>query len=133
VDKDLRYRAFLTPERAEELKERIGLESYGGLIKDMPDGSFVVDDLNHYETEAFIELLRPDIFFSGIKDKYVIQKGGILSRQLHSYDCSGPYSGYKGAVVFGRDLVMGLYAPAWRLVKPPWRESAKAGASSESA
>jgi nitrogenase molybdenum-iron protein alpha chain len=123
VDKDLRYRAFLSPERAIELKEKIGLENYDGLIKDMQDGTFVVDDLNHYETEAFIELLKPDIFFSGIKDKYVVQKGGVLSRQLHSYDYSGPYSGFKGALVFGRDLSMGLYAPAWKLVSPPWAKN----------
>jgi nitrogenase molybdenum-iron protein alpha chain len=129
IDKDLRYRAFLSPERAMELKEKIGLENYEGMIRDMPDGTFVVDDLNHYETEAFIELLKPDIFFSGIKDKYVVQKGGVLSRQLHSYDYSGPYSGFKGSLIFGRDLVMGLYAPAWKLVTPPWKkaEAAESG------
>ncbi|MDR2455595.1 MAG: hypothetical protein LBE49_03230, partial [Deltaproteobacteria bacterium] len=121
IDKDLRYRAFLSPERAEELKKAIGLESYEGMIKDMDDGTFVVDDLNHYETEAFVSFLKPDIFFSGIKDKYVIQKGGVLSRQLHSYDYSGPYSGFKGSIIFGQDLTMGLYAPAWKLVTAPWK------------
>ncbi|MDR2406193.1 MAG: nitrogenase molybdenum-iron protein alpha chain [Deltaproteobacteria bacterium] len=121
MDKDMRYRMFLTPERYEELKARIPLEDYIGLMKDMPDGTFVVDDLNHFETEEFIKILKPDIFFSGIKDKYVIQKGGVLSRQLHSYDYSGPYSGYRGAVIFGRDLTMGLYAPAWKLITPPWK------------
>jgi nitrogenase molybdenum-iron protein alpha chain len=120
IDKDLRYRAFLSPEKAEELKLLIGLENYEGMIKDMDDGAFVVDDLNHYETEAFIKLLKPDIFFSGIKDKYVIQKAGVLSRQLHSYDYSGPYSGFRGSLVFGQDLTMGLYAPAWNLITPPW-------------
>ncbi|MDR2350366.1 MAG: nitrogenase molybdenum-iron protein alpha chain [Deltaproteobacteria bacterium] len=122
IEKDVRYRAILSEERALELKEKIGLENYRGLMKDMEDGSYVVDDLNHYETEAFLELLKPDIFFSGIKDKYAAQKGGTLSRQLHSYDYSGPYSGYRGALVFGRDLTMGLYAPAWKLVTPPWAE-----------
>ncbi|MDR2051631.1 MAG: nitrogenase component I subunit alpha [Deltaproteobacteria bacterium] len=116
-----RYRVFLSPERYAELKGRMELESYAGMIRDMPDGSYVVDDLNHFETEAFTALLRPDIFFSGIKDKYVLQKGGTLSRQLHSYDYSGPYAGFRGAVLFGRDLVMGLQAPAWRLVTPPWK------------
>jgi nitrogenase molybdenum-iron protein alpha chain len=121
IDKDLRYRAILSPERADQLKKTIGLENYEGMIKDMADGTFVVDDLNHYETEAFVKFLKPDIFFSGIKDKYVIQKGGILSRQLHSYDYSGPYSGFKGSIIFGQDLTMGLYAPAWKLVKAPWK------------
>jgi nitrogenase molybdenum-iron protein alpha chain len=120
VEPDRRYRAFLSPERYEELKETIGLERYGGLMRDMGGGAWVVDDLNHYETEEFVKLLRPDVFFSGIKDKFVIQKAGTVSRQLHSYDCSGPYSGFRGAAVFGRDLCMALFAPAWRLVTPPW-------------
>ncbi|MDR2825672.1 MAG: nitrogenase molybdenum-iron protein alpha chain [Deltaproteobacteria bacterium] len=119
-----RFRAFLTPERYEELKKSIGLEEYKGMIIDMPDGSYVVDDLNHFETEEFVKLLRPDIFFSGIKDKYVLQKSGVVSRQLHSYDYSGPYAGFRGAIIFGRDLVMGLQAPAWGMVTPPWKQSA---------
>jgi nitrogenase molybdenum-iron protein alpha chain len=137
IDKDLRYRAFLSPERAAELKESINLADYEGLIQDMEDGTFVVDDLNHYETEAFVKFLKPDIFFSGIKDKYVIQKAGVLSRQLHSYDYSGPYSGYRGSLIFGRDLTMGLYAPAWQMITPPWAKSgpvqpeAGAGAGAE--
>ncbi|MDR2199394.1 MAG: nitrogenase molybdenum-iron protein alpha chain [Deltaproteobacteria bacterium] len=122
MEKDRRYRMFLTPERFEDLKKKMPLEDYVGLMKDMPDGAYVVDDLNHYETEEFIKHLKPDIFFSGIKDKYVIQKGGVLSRQLHSYDYSGPYSGFRGAVLFARDVSMGLFAPAWKMVTPPWAE-----------
>ncbi|MDR1489608.1 MAG: nitrogenase component I subunit alpha [Desulfovibrio sp.] len=124
-----RYRVFLSPQRYEELKNTIGLEDYKGMIRDMPDGTYVVDDLNHFETGVFADLLKPDIFFSGIKDKYVLQKGGTLSRQLHSYDYSGPYAGYKGAVVFGRDLVMGLQAPAWGMVSPPWKINAEKSAA----
>ncbi|MDR2054700.1 MAG: nitrogenase component I subunit alpha [Desulfovibrio sp.] len=123
VEKDpKRYRVFLSRERYEELRRSIELENYRGMIRDMPDGSYVVDDLNHFETEEFTKLLKPDIFFSGIKDKYVLQKGGTLSRQLHSYDYSGPYAGFRGAVIFGRDLVMGLQAPAWGMVTPPWKK-----------
>jgi nitrogenase molybdenum-iron protein alpha chain len=134
VEKDeKRYRAFLNAERYEELKRTIGLEDYKGMIHDMPDGSYVVDDLNHFETEAFTKLLNPDIFFSGVKDKYVLQKGGTLSRQLHSYDYSGPYAGFKGAVIFGRDLVMGLYAPAWNMVTPPWKPARAAAGGTTNA
>ncbi|MDR3152869.1 MAG: nitrogenase molybdenum-iron protein alpha chain [Deltaproteobacteria bacterium] len=120
MDKDARYRVYLTPERLSELKGKIPLEDYAGLMTDMRDGTYVVDDLNHFETEEFIRHLKPDVFFSGIKDKFVVQKGGTLSRQLHSYDYSGPYAGFRGSVIFGRDLTMGLYAPAWNLVTPPW-------------
>ena len=88
----------------------------------MEKGAIVVDDLNHFETEEFIKKLKPDIFFSGIKDKFVIQKQGILSRQLHSYDYSGPYAGFKGAVNFGRDVTMGLYTPVWGYTIAPWKK-----------
>jgi nitrogenase molybdenum-iron protein alpha chain len=87
----------------------------------MKTGSVVVDDLNHFETEEFIRLLKPDFFFSGIKDKYILQKSGVVSKQLHSYDYSGPYAGFNGAINFARDITMGLYTPAWQYVVPPWK------------
>jgi nitrogenase molybdenum-iron protein alpha chain len=65
--------------------------------------------------------VKPDIFFSGIKDKYSIQKAGVTSRQMHSYDYSGPYAGFRGAVNFGRDVTMALYTNAWAFVSPPWK------------
>ncbi len=117
-----KYRPVKTDEELEELKkEIINLEYYPGMMKDMKKGTIVVDDLNHFETEEFIKQLKVDMFFSGIKDKYIIQKGGVLSRQLHSYDYSGPYAGFRGAVNFGRDLTMSLYTPAWGYTVAPWK------------
>ncbi|HEX2927251.1 MAG TPA: nitrogenase component 1, partial [Ruminiclostridium sp.] len=124
-----KYHAYLTEEQAEELKTKIPLEDYKGLIKEMENGSYVVDDLNHFETEEFLKLLKPDIFFSGIKDKYVLQKAGTYSKQLHSYDYSGPYAGFNGAINFARDITMGLYTPAWGLVTPPWKNKSMLKAS----
>lgn len=123
VDKiEGKYKEVKTDEELEELKKEIeNLEDYPGMMPDMKNGAVVVDDLNHYETEEFIKALKPDIFFSGIKDKFTIQKGGILSRQLHSYDYSGPYAGFKGAVNFGRDVTMGVYTPAWSYTVAPWK------------
>ncbi len=117
-----KYKPYRTDEDLEKLKEEIvNLEYYPGMMRDMNKNTVVVDDLNHFETEEFIKQLKPDMFFSGIKDKFVIQKGGLLSRQLHSYDYSGPYAGFKGAVNFGRDLTMGLYTPAWSYTVAPWK------------
>lgn len=116
-----RYRAYLSKERYDELKSKIPLESYEGMMREMKTGSVVVDDLNHFETEEFIRVLKPDFFFSGIKDKYVLQKCGVVSKQLHSYDYSGPYAGFEGAINFARDITMGLFAPAWQYVSPPWK------------
>ncbi len=116
-----KFRAYLSKERYNMVKSQIPLESYSGMIKDMKTGSVVVDDLNHFETEEFIRLLKPDFFFSGIKDKYMLQKAGVVSKQLHSYDYSGPYSGFSGAINFARDITMGYYTPAWQYVVPPWK------------
>lgn len=116
-----KYHVCISEEDLNKLKEDKVLDYYGGMVKDMSDGTFMVDDLNHFETEEFLKLLKPDIFFSGIKDKFIAQKGGILSRQLHSYDYSGPYSCFRGAVNFARDISMGIYTPAWSYVKAPWK------------
>jgi nitrogenase molybdenum-iron protein alpha chain len=116
-----KYHVYLQEEALNRLKDEKLISYYGGMAKEMEDGTFMVDDLNHFETEEFLKLLKPDIFFSGIKDKYVAQKSGILSRQLHSYDYSGPYAGFKGAINFARDITMGIYTPAWSYVKTPWK------------
>ena len=68
--------------------------------------------------------MKPDIILSGIKDKYSTMKDGISSRQIHSYDYSGPYAGFRGAAIFDKDLVSALYTPAWKLVKAPWKNQA---------
>lgn len=117
------YREIYPKEKLEELKKEIELDQYEGLLRDMKQGHFVVDDYNHFETELLIKLYKPDIFFSGIKDKYVIQRGGTPSRQMHSYDYSGPYAGFRGAVNFARDVTMALYTNAWGYVVPPWKNA----------
>lgn len=118
-----RYRLKIPVERMEELQKKIPLNNYDGMINEMVDGSVVVDDLNHYETDEFIRLLKPDIFSSGIKDKYIPQKMGIPTKQLHNYDYSGPYAGFRGAVNFARDVSMGFCTPTWNYIVPPWKDS----------
>lgn len=123
VEKDeRRYSLKLSPAKLEELKEIIPLGDYKGMNVEMKDGGVIVDDINHYETEEFIRLLKPDIFASGIKDKYVVQKMGIPAKQLHSYDYSGPYAGFNGAVNFARDVSMAFASPTWNYITPPWKD-----------
>jgi len=117
-----RFRIKIAPERLAKLKEKFPFNEYKGLIVDMKEGTIVVDDLNHFETEEFIKILHPDIVSSGIKDKYVIQKMGIPSKQLHSYDYSGPYAGFNGAVIFARDISMSFATPTWNYIVPPWKD-----------
>jgi nitrogenase molybdenum-iron protein alpha chain len=104
-----------------EGKDGVELDTYGGMIPEMCSGDVVVDDYNHFETDALIKYMKPDIFLSGIKDKYSIQKEGVASRQIHSYDYSGPYAGFRGAVIFAQDVTKAIFSNAWSLVTPPWK------------
>lgn len=118
-----RYRVVIPEERYKALeKEGVPLAYFDGMVKHMEEGTVMVDDLNHHELDEFVKMLKPDMFLSGIKEKYVTQKMGILSRQLHSYDYLGPYAGFKGALIFVESLVAGAYTPAWQLVAAPWDE-----------
>ncbi|MFW6022232.1 MAG: nitrogenase molybdenum-iron protein alpha chain [Halanaerobiaceae bacterium] len=116
-----KYSLRISKERLEKLKEEMPLGEYEGMISEMEDGKIIIDDLNHYETEKLLEALKPSVFGSGIKDKYVAQKMGIFSKQLHSYDYSGPYAGFKGAVNFARDISAGINSPTWSYITPPWK------------
>ena len=93
---------------------------YEGMMAEMQAGTLVVDDISHHETERLIELYRPDIFCAGIKEKFCIQKMGIPSKQLHSYDYGGPYAGFRGAMNFYRDIDQMVNTRIWTFIKPPW-------------
>lgn len=124
---DKKYRVVIPEDKVEELKKAgVPLSAYGGMMKEMHDGTVLIDDMNHHDMETVIEKLHPDMFFAGVKEKYVIQKGGILSKQLHSYDYNGPYAGFRGVVNFGHELVNGIYTPAWKMITPPWKKGASA-------
>lgn len=123
VEKDeKKYRLRIPLEKLEELKKEIPLGDYKGMIIDMEKNTIVVDDLNHFETETFIKALKPSFFGSGVKDKYIVEKMGIFSKQLHSYDYAGPYAGFKGAVNFARDTAAGIHTPAWSYMVAPWKK-----------
>jgi nitrogenase molybdenum-iron protein alpha chain len=124
IEKDEKlYKIRVSEERMEQLKKIMPLDNYEGLMKSMGDGTVVIDDLNHFETEEFIKAVKPDIFCSGIKDKYVVQKMGVFSKQLHSYDYGGPYAGFKGAVNFSNDIIAGMFTPTWGYIVPPWKSA----------
>lgn len=118
------YKERLTEEELEALRaDGIPMEEYNGMWEDIMDGAVITDDYNHFETEQFIKELGIDIFFSGIKDKYVITRMGVPSRQLHSYDYSGPYAGFKGALNFANDVSMATHIPAWNMLTAPWKKT----------
>ncbi|MFH0974236.1 MAG: nitrogenase molybdenum-iron protein alpha chain [Spirochaetota bacterium] len=101
-------------------KEGLSFGGYEGMMAEMRDNSLVIDDLNHHETEILIEKYKPDIFCAGIKEKYVVQKAGIPMKQLHSYDYSGPYAGFRGAVNFYREIDRLVNSKIFSFTKAPW-------------
>ncbi len=117
-----KYRPRLSPEKQKQLEEEKVLKHYHGMIPDMPSGTLVIDDISHAELERLILDLRPDIVLSGIKDKYVIEKFGIPSKQIHNYDYSGPFSGYEGAINFAREIDMMIHNPAWKFMASPFEK-----------
>jgi len=119
-----RYRPRKTPEQIEALKAKgLTFDAYEGMIGGMGKNSMVIDDINHYETEKLIEMLKPDIFCAGIKEKYIIQKMGIPLKQLHNYDIGGPYAGFKGAINWYHDIDRMVNTKVWSLMQAPWQKS----------
>ncbi|UKL13671.1 nitrogenase molybdenum-iron protein alpha chain [Dissulfurimicrobium hydrothermale] len=116
-----RFRLRISPERYEQLKKEKFLSYYEGMIGEMESGSLVIDDISHHELEKIIEIYKPDIICSGIKDKYLIEKWGIPSKQLHNYDYGGPFAGYRGAVNFAKDIDMRVNSRVWSYITPPWK------------
>ena len=98
---------------------------YDGLMSDMCSAgpSLVIDDLNQYEAEKLVELLKPDLFCAGIKEKFSIQKLGVPMKQLHSYDSGGPYAGFIGAINFYEEIDRLVNSKVWGYLKAPWEEN----------
>ncbi|WP_319762467.1 nitrogenase molybdenum-iron protein alpha chain [Maridesulfovibrio sp.] len=96
---------------------------YDGLNPDMDKGTIIIDDLNQYEAEKLVEILKPDLFCAGIKEKFSIQKLGVPMKQLHSYDSGGPYAGFKGAINFYKEIDRLVGSKVWSYMKAPWQEN----------
>jgi nitrogenase molybdenum-iron protein alpha chain len=119
-----RYQPRKTPEQIEALKAQgLQFKDYEGMIGSMGKESMIIDDISQYETEKLIEILKPDIFCAGIKEKYIIQKMGVPMKQLHNYDIGGPYAGFKGAINWYRDIDRMVNTKVWSLIKAPWQST----------
>jgi nitrogenase molybdenum-iron protein alpha chain len=124
------YNPRKTPEEIAALEEA-GLEfkDYEGLNPMMEEGSIIIDDLNQYEAEKLVELMKPDLFCAGIKEKYSIQKLGVPMKQLHSYDSGGPYAGFEGAVNFYKEIDRLVNSKVWSFMKAPWQKNPELSAT----
>ncbi|MEA3546391.1 MAG: nitrogenase molybdenum-iron protein alpha chain [Thermodesulfobacteriota bacterium] len=127
---ETRYNPRKTPEELKALEEAgVKFKEYDGMAPDMDQGTLVIDDLNQYEAEKLVELLKPDLFCAGIKEKFSIQKLGVPMKQLHSYDSGGPYAGFKGAVNFYHEIDRLVNSKVWSYMKAPWQENPQLSAA----
>lgn len=130
VKDEKRFNPRKSDEELASLKEKgLTFSDYEGMMKDMDNGSLVIDDISHFESEKLLEIYKPDIFCAGIKEKYVIQKYGIPLKQLHSYDYGGPYAGFKGAINFYMDIDRMVNSKVWRYLKAPWQKNPELAAT----
>ncbi|MBF0234870.1 MAG: nitrogenase molybdenum-iron protein alpha chain [Desulfamplus sp.] len=124
------YSPRKTEDEKKNLKDKgLNFKDYAGLNPDMDSGSIVIDDLNQYEADKLVKLMKPDIFCAGIKEKFSIQKMGIPMKQLHSYDSGGPYAGFRGAINFYQEIDRLVNSKVWGLMKAPWEESPELSAT----
>ncbi len=117
-----------SPRKTEEEKaaleaKGVTFSDYEGLWPEMENGTYVIDDISHYEMEKLVEEYHPDIFCAGIKEKYAVQKMGIPLKQLHSYDYGGPYAGFVGAINWYREIDRMTSSKIFSLIGAPWEKN----------
>ncbi|RJP78563.1 MAG: nitrogenase molybdenum-iron protein alpha chain [Desulfobacteraceae bacterium] len=118
------YSPRKSSEELKKLEEQgVTFSDYEGMMPTMKNGTLIIDDISQFETDAMIEILKPDIFCAGIKEKYSVQKHGIPLKQLHSYDYGGPYAGFKGAVNFYKEIDRMVNSKVWGYMKAPWEKN----------
>lgn len=124
------YKPRKTEEEMKALEEAgFPFKDYDGLNPNTDEDAIIIDDLNQYEAEKLVELMKPDIFCAGIKEKFSIQKTGIPMKQLHSYDSGGPYAGFVGAVNFYKEIDRLTSSKVWSYMKAPWQENPELSAT----
>ena len=127
---ETRYRPRKSDKELQALEDKgYEFKQYDGLIPDMEKGTLIIDDLNQYEAEKLVELMQPDIFCAGIKEKFSIQKLGVPMKQLHSYDSGGPYAGFVGAVNFYQEIDRLVNSRVWGYMKAPWQTNPQLSAT----
>jgi nitrogenase molybdenum-iron protein alpha chain len=124
------FRPRKSPEEMKALeKDGLHFKEYNGLNPDMDKDTIIIDDMNQYEADKLIQIMKPDLFCAGIKEKYSVQKLGIPQKQLHSYDSGGPYAGFIGAVNFYHEIDRLVNSRVWSYMKAPWQENPELSAT----
>jgi len=86
-----------------------------GLARAKP-GTVAIDDPNELEGIEAMDMLQPDVIFTGMRPGEVAKKKGIQYLNAHAYH-NGPYKGFEGWVRFARDIYNAHYSPIHQLAE----------------
>jgi nitrogenase molybdenum-iron protein alpha chain len=77
-------------------------------------GALAIDDPNELEGLEALEMLKPDVIFTGKRPGEVAKKVRTPYLNAHAYH-NGPYKGFEGWVRFARDIYNAIYSPIHQL------------------
>jgi len=78
------------------------------------EGALAIDDPNELEGLEAMEMLKPDIIFTGKRPGEVAKKIRVPYLNAHAYH-NGPWKGWEGWVRFARDIYNAIYSPIHKL------------------
>ena len=91
-------------------------DDYEKIVERIGNGGLVIDNPNSVELKEILTKYKPDLFISGLKEKFLAYKHGVPFVNGHSYE-RGPYAVYSGFVKFAKDIHTTINNPAWGLIE----------------
>lgn len=79
-------------------------------------GAIYIDDGNELEFFEVIDMVNPDVIFTGPRVGDLVKKLHVPYINGHAYH-NGPYMGFEGAVNMARDMYYAIYSPIFKLAK----------------
>jgi nitrogenase molybdenum-iron protein alpha chain len=99
-------------------------EDFEKVIARGKTGTIYIDDGNELEFFEVIEMIKPDIIFTGPRVGDLVKKLHIPYINGHAYH-NGPYMGFEGFVNMARDIYNATRSPVWKLAEKDIRKEAE--------
>ena len=88
-------------------------EDFEKVIARGRNGTIYIDDGNELEFFEVIDMMHPDIIFTGPRVGDLVKKAHIPYINGHAYH-NGPYQGFEGFVNMARDIYNAIRSPLWK-------------------
>jgi vanadium-dependent nitrogenase alpha chain len=96
-------------------------EDFEKVIARGREGTVYIDDANELEFFEVIDMVKPDVIFTGPRVGELVKKLHIPYINGHAYH-NGPYMGFEGFVNLARDMYNAVNSPLWNLAKSDVRQ-----------